>query len=100
MGPPPNDDLDLQIIWLAACERYGRNECFPYWERVLLSYCIPNWVEYERERRICAQLQPPVRLIDNITKTAAGCYIRSEIWACLLPGNLSWRHVMPAKMPS
>ena len=25
MGPPPNDDLDLQIAWLAAVERYGRN---------------------------------------------------------------------------
>ena len=25
MGPPPNDDLDLQIVWLAAVERYGRN---------------------------------------------------------------------------
>ena len=24
-GPPPNDDLDLQIVWLAAVERYGRN---------------------------------------------------------------------------
>lgn len=24
-GPPPNDDLDLQIAWLAAVERYGRN---------------------------------------------------------------------------
>ena len=22
--PPPNDDLDLQIVWLAAVERYGR----------------------------------------------------------------------------
>ena len=25
MGPPPNDDLDLQIVFLAAVERYGRN---------------------------------------------------------------------------
>ena len=25
MGPPANDDLDLQIVWLAAVERYGRN---------------------------------------------------------------------------
>ena len=24
-GPPANDDLDLQIVWLAAVERYGRN---------------------------------------------------------------------------
>lgn len=24
MGPPPNDDLDLQIVWLSAIERYGR----------------------------------------------------------------------------
>ena len=24
-GPPANDDLDLQIVWLAAVERHGRN---------------------------------------------------------------------------
>ena len=31
MGPPANDDLDLQIVWLAAVERYGRNVNASIW---------------------------------------------------------------------
>ena len=46
MGPPPNDDLDLQIIWLAAVERYGRNVNASILGEYWLSYVIPNWVEY------------------------------------------------------
>ena len=35
-----------------------------------------------------AGLQPPLSgLIDNTYKDSCGCYIRSEIWACLAPGN-------------
>lgn len=89
MGPPPNDDLDLQIIWLAAVERYGRNVNASILGEYWLSYCIPNWVEYGTGKaNLRAGLQPPLSgLIDNTYKDSCGCYIRSEIWACLAPGN-------------
>lgn len=101
MGPPPNDDLDLQIIWLAAVERYGRNVNASILGEYWLSYCIPNWVEYGTGKaNLRAGLQPPLSgLIDNTYKDSCGCYIRSEIWACLAPAIRIWRHAMPTRMP-
>ena len=89
MGPPPNDDLDLQIVWLAAVERYGRNVNAQILGEYWLSYIIPNWVEYGTAKaNLRAGLQPPLSgLLDNTYKDSCGCYIRSEIWACLAPGN-------------
>ena len=89
MGPPPNDDLDLQIIWLAAVERYGRNVNASILGEYWLSYCIPNWVEYGTGKaNLRAGLQPPLSgVVGNIYKDSCGCFIRSEIWACLAPGN-------------
>ena len=40
-GPPPNDDLDLQIVWLAAVERYGRNVNASILGEYWLSFVIP-----------------------------------------------------------
>lgn len=89
MGPPPNDDLDLQIVWLSAVERYGRNVNASILGEYWLSYVIPNWVEYGTGKaNLRAGLQPPLSgLIDNTYKDSCGCYIRSEIWACLAPGH-------------
>lgn len=55
MGPPPNDDLDLQIIWLAAVERYGRNVNASILESTGSLTVFPTGWNTERERRICAQ---------------------------------------------
>ncbi|MDR0876651.1 MAG: ADP-ribosylglycohydrolase family protein [Treponema sp.] len=87
-GPPPNDDLDLQIVWLAAVERYGRNVNASILGDYWLSYIIPNWVEYGTGKaNLRAGLEPPLTgLIDNTYKDSCGCFIRSEIWACLAPG--------------
>ena len=55
MGPPPNDDLDLQIIWLAAVERYGRNvKCFCFWENTGFPIVFPTG-EYGQERLTCGR---------------------------------------------
>jgi len=88
-GPPPNDDLDLQIVWLAAVERYGRNVNASILGEYWLSYIIPNWVEYGTGKaNLKAGLQPPLSgFIDNTYKDSCGCFIRSEIWACLAPGQ-------------
>ena len=54
-GPPANDDLDLQIVWLAAVERYGRNVNASILENI--GYLvIPNWVEYGTGKQIFVQV--------------------------------------------
>jgi ADP-ribosylglycohydrolase len=87
-GPPPNDDLDLQIVWLAAVERYGRNVNASILGDYWLSFVIPNWVEYGTGKaNLRAGLEPPMSgFVDNTYKDSCGCFIRSELWACLAPG--------------
>ncbi len=89
MGPPANDDLDLQIVWLAAVERYGRNVNASILGEYWLSYVIPNWVEYGTGKaNLKAGLVPPMSgEVDNTYKDSNGCWIRSEVWACLAPGH-------------
>lgn len=89
MGPPANDDLDLQIVWLAAVERYGRNVNASILGEYWLSYVIPNWVEYGTGKtNLRAGLVPPMcGDVDNTYKNSNGCWIRSELWACLAPGH-------------
>lgn len=89
MGPPANDDLDLQIVWLAAVERYGRNVNASILGDYWLSYIIPNWVEYGTGKtNLRAGIVPPLSGdVENIYKNSNGCWIRSELWACLAPGH-------------
>ena len=89
MGPPPNDDLDLQIVWLSAIERYGRQVNASILGEYWLSFVIPNWVEYGTGKaNLRAGLEPPISgYLDNPYKDSNGCWIRSEIWACLAPGH-------------
>lgn len=88
-GPPPNDDLDLQIVWLNAVERYGRGLNSHILGEYWLSYIIPNWVEYGMAKaNLRASLVPPLSgKVDNTYGNSNGAYIRSEIWACLAPGH-------------
>ena len=88
-GPPPNDDLDLQIVFLAAVERYGANVNASILGDYWLSYIIPNWVEYGTGKaNMRAGFQPPLSgYLDNVYKDSNGCWIRSELWACLAPGH-------------
>jgi len=87
-GPPPNDDLDLQIVWLNAVERYGRQVDASILAEYWLSYIIPHWGEYGVARSgLVAGLKPPLSgSFRNQYKDSNGCFIRSEIWACLAPG--------------
>lgn len=60
-GPVPNDDLDLQIVWLAAVERYGRNVNASILGEYWLSFVTPNWVEYGTGKsNLRAGLLPPL----------------------------------------
>ena len=72
MGPPANDDLDLQIVWLAAVERYGRNVNASILGEYWLSYVIPNWVEYGTLRQELFRLCVVMLTILIRTAMAAG----------------------------
>ncbi len=88
--PAANDDLDLQILWLKAMEE---NNCLvdaytlgEYW----LKYVPVNWNEYGvGKANMQLGIMPPLSGEYNNAKwkTSNGAWIRSEIWACLAPGN-------------
>ena len=88
-NPPPNDDLDLQLVWLGAVEKYGRQLNSRILGEYWLSYIIPNWVEYGAGKtNLRMGLVPPLSgHFNNPYKDSCGCFIRSEIWACLAPGH-------------
>lgn len=88
-GPIPNDDLDLQLVWLNAVEKYGRNVNATILGEYWLSFIIQNWSEYGTgKNNLRMGLVPPLSgYVDNPNKDSCGCFIRSEIWACLAPGH-------------
>jgi ADP-ribosylglycohydrolase len=95
--PAANDDLDLQMLWLKAMQEHdGRVDARilgEYW----LKFVPVDWNEYGvGKRNMRAGLLPPVSgAYDNEQwKHSNGAWIRSEIWACLAPGNPA----MAAKM--
>lgn len=88
--PAANDDLDLQILWLKAMqENEAHIDAFTladYW----LKYVPVNWNEYGiGKANMRSGLMPPVsgEFNNSRWKNSNGAWIRSEIWACLFPGN-------------
>jgi ADP-ribosylglycohydrolase len=86
--PLPNDDLDIQLLWLVALEERGleidAQTLSEYW----VSYVTPHWSEYGTAKiNMRAGLQPPLSgSYGNDYKDSCGAFIRSEIWACIAPG--------------
>ena len=85
----PNDDLDLQLIWLLAAKKYGpyqlnANILGEFW----LDYIVPYWNEYGiGKANMRRGLYPPLSGdYNNDWKHSNGAWIRTEIWATLLPG--------------
>lgn len=88
-GVLPNDDLDLQLVWLNAAETYGKSltaeQLGEYW----ISYVVADWSEYGAgKNNLRYGLMPPISgWYKNHNKDSCGCFIRSELWACLAPGH-------------
>lgn len=88
--PLPNDDLDLQLVWLRAMEEVGPAQLNPnhlawYWTR----YIYPDWNEYGiSKNNLKMGFLPPMsgELNNQAWRNSNGAWIRSEIWACLAPG--------------
>lgn len=84
----PNDDLDLQLIWLHAVEFEGprninANVLGEYW----LSFISGYWNEYGIAKRNMEKGVPPAICgdLDNPWKHSNGAWIRTEVWATLAP---------------
>ncbi len=90
--PLPNDDLDLQLVWLAGIEKYFT----PYelTPRIMgdlwHDYIIGQWNEYGAcLNNVSHGFYPPLSGVVNNEKWkwSNGAWIRSEIWACCFPGS-------------
>ena len=88
-GVIPNDDLDLQLAWLCAAERFGPAVDAKILAEYWVSAIVPNWAEYGVSKaNLQSGLNPPVSgSIRNAFKDSNGAWIRSELWACLMPGH-------------
>lgn len=85
----PNDDLDLQIMWLELIEDYGfditaRDMAKAFYEKV--PYGPGEYAAFQKN--YARGIYPPVSgsFNNRYYKNGMGCPIRSEIWACLFPG--------------
>ncbi|MBI5834256.1 MAG: ADP-ribosylglycohydrolase family protein [Armatimonadetes bacterium] len=87
--PLPNDDLDLQLVWLNAAEKHGRGVTGSILGEYWLMYITPNWGEYGAgKNNLVAGLIPPLSgYVNNVYRDSCGAFILSEIWACLAPGH-------------
>lgn len=87
--PMPNDDLDLQLVWLHAVEKEGAKNVTAeklgeYW----LSFIPVAFSEYGIARTNMQNgLTPPLcgDAENNVWKHSNGAWIRTEIWATLAP---------------
>lgn len=87
--PMPNDDLDLQLVWLHAVEKEGAKNITAeklgeYW----LSFIPVAFSEYGiATSNMRSGIMPPLcgDAENNVWKHSNGAWIRTEIWATLAP---------------
>lgn len=89
-GMVPNDDLDVQVVYARVIAdlpepRVDRHVIAGAWQRHLR---FP-WNEYAVAKRNLAEgIQPPhTGAFDNWFSCGEGAVIRTELWACLAPGD-------------
>ena len=88
-GGIPNDDLEIQLVWLQALKERGihltARDLAEYW----LDCISYNPDEYGLHKtNLRKGLQPPISgWYNNWFKNCMGSPIRSEIWACIAPGQ-------------
>lgn len=96
--PLPNDDLDLQLLWLWIVEWEGikainQNMLAEYW----VDWIPPHWNEYGIARaNLKTGILPPLsgEIENQRWQTSNGAWIRSEIWSVLFPfcGDISMKY--------
>ena len=85
----PNDDLDLQILWLELIETKGfditaRDMADEFYQKV--PYGPGEYAYFQKN--YARGIFPPLsgRFNNRYYKNGMGCPIRAEIWACFFPG--------------
>lgn len=85
----PNDDLDIQILWLELLQEKGvnitaRDMAKEFYEKV--PYSPGEYGVFKKN--YAAGIYPPYSgsFNNKYYHNGMGCPIRSEIWACLFPG--------------
>ncbi len=84
----PNDDLDLQVLWLDVAERYGKDFTSDQLLARFCHNCDYSPGEYAVMRKNFARgIHAPASgsFSNDFYISGMGCPIRSEIWACLSP---------------
>lgn len=85
----PNDDLELQLVWLVAMEQHGlgltSEHLAHYWTEHIRHGCDEYSIAIRNLRR---GIQPPISgQYDNYFHYGMGAAIRSEIWAMMFPAR-------------
>ena len=85
----PNDDLELQLVWLVWMEKYKLSLSSENLSEAWLSVIKYGMDEYGVAiRNLKRGIKPPFSgAVDNYFVDQMGAVIRSEIWACLFPGQ-------------
>ena len=84
----PNDDLDLQVLWLDVVKKYGTDFTSYDLQKCFCDNCDYSPGEYAVMRKNYEKgIYPPEsgRFCNDFYTEGMGCPIRSEIWACLFP---------------
>lgn len=86
---PPNDDLELQLVWLHLIEKSGSTLTQANFAKAWLVHLHYMWDEYGRTRWNLRRGVPveSVGTFENPFHAGMGSPIRSEIWACLFAGD-------------
>lgn len=87
-GGLPNDDFEMQLVWLKAVEEIGPGITARDLSRYWLDHIGYNFDEYGLSKlNLRMGLEPPVSgSFNNWFIDCMGSPIRSEVWACLAPG--------------
>lgn len=86
---PPNDDLDIQVLWLKVLEEKGAALTSDDMAAAWLEGCWYPFNEYGIFRRNWQLgIHPPYsgQFTNQFWETGMGCPIRSEIWGYVFPG--------------
>lgn len=86
----PNDDLDIQIVWLEALQERGLylngRDLAEYWQdRCWYNFCEYGFFLHNVQRGIAPPLSGSWN--NSFFSESEGCPIRSEIWGFIAPGN-------------
>lgn len=87
-GGLPNDDLEMQLVWLETLRANGPGLTAADLSQAWIDHIGYNFDEYGLNKtNLRLGLQPPVSgAWNNWFVDCMGCPIRSEVWACVAPG--------------